>query len=118
MTIGERIKTLREQHRMTLEDVAEHLNIGRSTVFRYENGTVTNIPSDKIELLSELFNVSPAYLMGWSDDQEGTSASVPIIVPNSEQFVNLVHYMSAADYQMVMAAYDRAYKKMKEKNND
>ena len=38
MTIGERIKALREQRRMTLEDVAKALNVGRATVFKYECG--------------------------------------------------------------------------------
>ena len=73
LTIGERIKKLREQNRLTLEEVANYLGIGRPTVFKYETGAVTNIPSDKIELLARLFNVSPAYLMGWEeppDDKE------------------------------------------------
>ena len=67
LSIGERIKFLREKNNMTLEYVAKHLNIGRSTVFKYESGEVTNIPSDKIEILARLFNVSPAYLMGWTE---------------------------------------------------
>ena len=69
MTIGERIKTLREQRRMTLEDVAKALNVGRATVFKYECGKITNIPSDKIEQISKLFSVSPAYLMGWEEHE-------------------------------------------------
>ena len=72
MTIGEKLKHLRKQHRMTLEDVANHINVGRATVLKYENGMITNIPSDKIEQLAVLFSVSPAYLMGWSSDSPDT----------------------------------------------
>ena len=54
---------------MTLEDVAGIINVGRATVLKYENGTITNIPSDKIEQLATLFSVSPAYLMGWSENE-------------------------------------------------
>ena len=67
MTIAEKLKTLREEHKMTLEDVASSIGVGRATVFKYENGIITNIPLDKIELLSKLFSVSPAYLMGWEE---------------------------------------------------
>ena len=76
-TIGERIKRLRERNHLTLEDVAKYLNIGRPTVFKYETGAVTNIPSDKIEMLARLFNVSPAYLMGWEDNSDSETSDVP-----------------------------------------
>lgn len=70
MNTGEKLKSLRKQKRMTLEDVATIINVGRATVLKYENGIITNIPSDKIEQLATLFDVSPAYLMGWSDDAQ------------------------------------------------
>ena len=70
MTLGERIKLLRKQRRMTMEDVAQKLGIGRATICRYENGQITNIPSDKFELMARAFSVSPAYLMGWDEEQE------------------------------------------------
>ena len=113
MTIGERLKMLREQNGMTLEEVARHLGIGRSTVFRYENGTVTNIPSDKIGMLARMFDVTPSYIMGWTDEPSARRV-IPIVVPDSERFVKLVHYMSTADYVLVMQAFERAEKKLKE----
>lgn len=84
MTTGEKLKALRKQHKMVLEDVADILKVGRATVLKYENGTITNIPSDKIEQLAELFNVSPAYLMGWTDDNDQTSVSAPASGSNDE----------------------------------
>lgn len=63
--IGEKIKQLRLEHQMTLEDVADYLDVSRATVQRYESGVISGIPSDKIEKLSTLFGVSPGYLMGW-----------------------------------------------------
>lgn len=69
MTIGERLRMLRQQHNMTLDDVGKHLNVTRATVQRYESGNITNIPSDKLEILSYLFGVSPSYLIGWNETQ-------------------------------------------------
>lgn len=78
MSIGEKLKALRKQNRMTLEDVANYLHVGRATVLKYENGMITNIPSDKIEQLAVLFNTSPAYLMGWTDDNPDALPDQPL----------------------------------------
>ena len=77
MKIGEKIKFLREGKRMTLEDVAKYLNVGRATVFKYESGKITNIPSDKIEALAKLFHVSPAFLMGWDEEPPDVVTGLP-----------------------------------------
>lgn len=66
MTIGDRIKKCRLSLDMTLEDVAKIVGITRQTVQKYESGVVSNIPSDKIELLAKCFSTTPAYLMGWA----------------------------------------------------
>ena len=91
MTIGEKLRSLRKQRKMTLEDVAGIINVGRPTVLKYENGTITNIPSDKIEQLATLFNVSPAYLMGWSEDDADQKTSA---VPDSAQVDPEIHIVS------------------------
>ena len=65
MTIGERLKALRKEKDLTLEDVARSLDISRANISKYENGDITNIPSDRIEQLARFYSVSPAYLMGW-----------------------------------------------------
>jgi len=68
VTIGEKIKTLRKEKNMTQTDVAKQIGIATQTIFKYEKNIVTNIPLDNIEKLANLFNVSPAYLMGWGDE--------------------------------------------------
>ena len=83
MTFGERIKALREQRRMTLEDVAKALNVGRATIFKYENGKISNIPPDKTEALAKLFSVSPAYLMGWEKEEPDQIDQVIPITPEA-----------------------------------
>ena len=67
-SIGTKLKTLRENKKLTLDEVAQKVGTTRQTLFKYENGIVTNIPSNKIEELARFYGVSPAYLMGWKDD--------------------------------------------------
>ena len=70
MTIGERIKKLRKEKKLTLEDLASKVNTTAQTIYKYENNIITNIPSDKIELLAANLDSTPAFLMGWSAEIE------------------------------------------------
>jgi hypothetical protein len=47
-------------------------------------------------------------------EDEDSGRKISIIVPDSERFVKLVHYMPSDDYVMVMKAFERAEKKMRE----
>lgn len=67
MTKGERIKKLRELRGMSQVELAEKINVGKQNLYKYENDIITNIPSDKIELIAEVLNSTPAYIMGWED---------------------------------------------------
>ena len=66
MTIGERIKEIRNKLDMSQVDFATKINVSKQTLYKYENNLITNIPSDKIEAVAKLGHVSPAYLMGWN----------------------------------------------------
>lgn len=71
MEIGENIRKYREQHGLSLTDLAQIIKskIGKlpnkATLQRYESGDIKNIPYEMVILLAEIFNVSPAQLMGW-----------------------------------------------------
>lgn len=65
--IGNRIKILRKEFKLTQEELALKLGLkGKSSIANYEKGTIS--PSDDIKLqMSKLFNCSIDYLMGVSD---------------------------------------------------
>lgn len=66
MTIGERIRLLREHRGLTLQELADKLGVQRQTIYKYENNIVTNIPVERIVQLSEALGVTPAKLIGRS----------------------------------------------------
>lgn len=69
MNLGDRIKSLRTSNDITQKDLAEYLNVGRSTLSQYESGQ--RIPNDEIKnKIADYFNVSLDYLMGKSDIKE------------------------------------------------
>lgn len=80
MTIGERIKEKRLQKNYTLEKLANEIGVTKSTVLKYENGSIA-IPSDKIEKIAKALKVSPGFLMGWEKEniENITSIEDPFI---------------------------------------
>ena len=67
MTKGERIKYLRETKGMTQTELADIIGSTKQNIYKYETGIITNIPSDKIEVMANIFGVSPGYIMGWEE---------------------------------------------------
>ena len=71
-----KIRDLRAKHGLTLEQVAQQVGVGRSTVRKWETGMIANMRRDKIEKLAAALHTSPGYLMGW-DDEDGLVSSLP-----------------------------------------
>lgn len=69
MNKGERIKKRREQIGLTQVALADMIGESKQTIYKYETGIVTNIPSDKIELIAKALRVQPEWIMGWTDTE-------------------------------------------------
>ncbi|BBW97722.1 helix-turn-helix transcriptional regulator [Geobacillus icigianus] len=62
-TLGETLKQLRKQRRWTQERLAEQLNVSRSQISKWENGSL--LPDvQSLEKLCRLFGVSADFLLG------------------------------------------------------
>lgn len=70
MDLKERMRQRRKELGLTLEDVAKAVGTTRQTIQKYESGTVSNIPADKIEKIAAVLKTTPEYLMGWSPRKE------------------------------------------------
>lgn len=104
MSIGKSIKKLRESKDMSLEDVAKLCNTTRQTIYKYENEIVTNIPYDKIELLSKALNTTPAYLMGWEEEEDKKrSPHEPTLTEGEELMLKLFRQIPEDQQPMVLA---------------
>ena len=71
--MAQRIKDLRQKNGLTLEQVAEVVGVGKSTVRKWETGMIANMKRDKIALLAKALGTTPAYLMGWTEPEKETS---------------------------------------------
>ena len=66
--LSERIKSLRKEKGLSLEQLAEAVGTSRQTIHKYENGIITNIPIEKVEGLAQALGTTPAALMGWDEE--------------------------------------------------
>lgn len=68
MDMGEKIKFLRLDRNMTLEELGNKVGVGKSTVRKWETGMIANMKRDNILKVAEALDTSPAYLMGWDNN--------------------------------------------------
>lgn len=66
--MSRKIKRLRQERGMTLEQVADIVGVGKSTVRKWETGMIANMKRDKIQALATALGTTPAYLMGWKEE--------------------------------------------------
>lgn len=67
-TTGARIFLVRRWLNMTQEELGKKVGVTKATINKYETGVVPNLKRPRIEALAKALNVSPEFLMGWSDD--------------------------------------------------
>ena len=74
--LGERIRNLRKEKGMSLEQLAEMIGTSRQTVHRYETGVIANIPHEKIVALAKALGTTPSSLMGWDDEDFSSFSNI------------------------------------------
>lgn len=77
MLIGNRLRALRKENAYTLEYVGGLIGVAKQTLYKYENDIITNIPSDKVEALAKIYDVDPAYIMGWQKERKEQRLKTP-----------------------------------------
>lgn len=63
-----RIKKLRRERGLSVQELADMIGKNRATVYRYENGDIENMSSKAMQDLASALNTTPMYLMGVYDD--------------------------------------------------
>ena len=65
LNTGQKIKILREQLNLTLEQVGNIVGVGK-----WETGEIANMRRDKIAALAKALHTTPAYLMDWKEETD------------------------------------------------
>lgn len=78
---GERLRKRRMELGLTLEEVAEVVGVSKSTVLKWETGTIEDMRVNKAAALAQVLNVSPLWVIGITDSRSGPPRTkrVPIL---------------------------------------
>lgn len=107
--LSRKIKELRLQRKMTLEQVGDIVGVGKSTVRKWETGMIANMKRDKIALLAKALGTTPAYLMGWKDDK--TTAPEELTLSEGEKMLlDLFRQVPETQQQLVLQMISVALK--------
>ena len=104
--MAQRIKALRQEKGLTLEQVADVVGVGKSTVRKWETGMIANMKRDKIASLAKALGTTPEYLMGW--DKIKKSPSEPSLTEGEQLLLNLFRQIPE-DQQRVFLEMGRVY---------
>ena len=79
MVTPARIKSAREDLKLTKRELAKRIGVHESSINKYEKGLV-DIPLSKISELARVLKVTEAYLMGWEEKSEQSPQGLQIPV--------------------------------------
>ena len=102
--MAQRIKALRQEKGLTLEQVADIVGVGKSTVRKWETGMIANMRRDKIADLAKALGTTPAYLMGWKeeDTKKEESPSEPQLTEGETLLLELFRRVPEDQQKLVL----------------
>lgn len=93
MEIKDKIKSRRLELGLTLDEVAQKIGVAASTFQRYESGEIKNMRRDKVKKIADVLELSPSYLMGWSEQSDTTefdSSQYDNIIPLKKDYLKKI----------------------------
>lgn len=86
MTKGERLIELRERLGYSQTDAADKVGVSKQTLYKYEKNIISNIPSDVVERIADVYGTTPAYIFGWENKKGKIVSETETVPKNSLSF--------------------------------
>lgn len=117
-TKGERIFNARKNANLTLDELGKKVGVSKATIKRYETGEITNIPSDKIELIAEATGVTCNYIMGWEELKKENASFHARILKDTEiqEMIKEYYTLDEADKELIKNMISSLAKKKTDNN--
>lgn len=107
MEIGAKVKSLRKSLGLTQKELAERCGYkSLTTINKIELG-INSIPLNTIEKLASALEVSPAYLMGWTDNYNDN------IDKENQELYNLIQQLTDDEVKELSSFVDYLISKRK-----
>lgn len=85
MELKDIIRFRRKELNLNLLDIAKACGVSEATVSRWESGNIGQMKRNRIASLSKVLNLSPAILVGTSDNNEENITSLSVELTDHER---------------------------------
>lgn len=96
--MGNRIYQKRKEYCYTMEELGNLLGVNKTAVNKWEKGEVKNIKQSTIKKMADIFNCSPAWLMGLDD----ISPKPPKFEPIHLELIDMYSRLSQEEQNLIL----------------
>ncbi|MGI6634217.1 MAG: helix-turn-helix domain-containing protein [Christensenellales bacterium] len=110
--VANRLLQLYKNSGYSYPELERMTGISKSTLQRYFTGGTAKIPLSKLELLAKALNSTPAYIMGWEDENQGVVPVSNLAGEDADkvhEFIRMYSALSEENKQLI----DRTMKALK-----
>lgn len=97
-----RLRAIREERNVSVTELAEHLGVNKTTIYRYETGAFKALKADSLIDIAEYLGVDPDYLTGESDIRHAVKEAEADITDEEKMLLELFRRVPVESQQMVL----------------
>ena len=105
MTVGERIRARRKELCLSADDLAKQIGVDRTTMFRYEKGTIEKMPVSVIVPIANALHVDPVWLLTGRSDAAMLVPPDPPHRPEIEELVALAESSTPEEVRQIIRIF-------------
>lgn len=98
---GDKLKELRKSKNLTQEDIGDFCGVGKATISNWENN-LTDPPIETITKLANYFDVTPNYLLNFTQDEEDEIERLKQALKEAGMWDYSIDDMSKEDFEKAM----------------
>lgn len=106
MNPGDRIRQLRLEKNMTLEELGNRVGVGKSTVRKWETGAIANMRRDKIAKLADALDTTVSDIMGLESDDQVQTVPGDCLSPTERRLISAWRQAAEKDRRIVAATLE------------
>ena len=96
--VGNSIKEARKAKGLTQKELARLLKCSHTTISKYEQGEIENMPRPRMQRMAEILEVSPIVLFNFTEDKQKQPAQGELSIKKRE-FIRKVEGMTDAQLE-------------------
>lgn len=105
MTVGERIRARRKELCLSADDLAKQIGVDRTTMFRYEKGTIEKMPVSVIVPIANALHVDPVWLLTGRSDATMLVPPDPPHRPEIEELIAIASSSTPEEVQQIIRIF-------------